>query len=1105
MDDLAGSDLSIHNIKVLVQAADKWFSEVGLACKGWTFSFEDPPEEVAEEGHVVSVGGLKWYSKLDLIEVALPDLHFSKKVRGRLQEGTDVFRGSTLSELDQFVPKSLTRRQVFSKNGTIFDPLGKLIPITAGLSLDLRDSVKATIQWDDCIGEELRNKWVKNFLKIEKLKGIKFQRAKLPHNAVNHEMEVIIGADTSESLMVVGAWGRFLLDDDSYSCQQIIGRSLLADMNSTIAKNELTVFMMGSNLGWLVKMALDSWISKLILIGDSTIALCWVSSENKKLSLFHRNRCVQIRRGTNLDQMFHVTTEHNPADLPTRPSLVQEKDVGPMSSWEKGLPWMRQSVDEAISMGILTPVSELRMSEQETEDFNKGFIYEKTKDILTKGHITVLATSRVENVLLRAQHSKYLIPLNKFKFEKTVRVLSVCYKFLNVVTKGKFFQKTRPELKFKAFATSVPAVKNSFSGLSFGCENPNLRFVGKFHLQPTEEEISRSLHYLFSKATSEMKHFHKKDFLEKICFEKDGILLCKSRLLEGHRLVEAGGLENLDIVQDLNLNFCTPVVDRYSPLAYSIGEYVHRVLSNHSGYENSYRHSLHHCYIVQGLGLFREIGEDCVRCIKKRKRYLDLPMGPISNEQLIMSPPMWIAMCDVYGPIEIYVPGFSMKTRSRKEIQTKVYVLVFCCPVSKVVNMQVIEGKSTEAFAEGFTRLACEIGYPSFVLADQDSALVKLLNEAEVNLLDLQYYLHKEVKGIKFRVCPVAAHNFHGLVERRIRTIQECFDECDLKTKRLHATGVQTFCKIVENNINNLPLGYSYGRDDSNSPLLKLICPNMLRIGRLNTRSIQGPVKLPKGPSELMQKVEERYRVFYKLWNVSYIPKLVKASKWYKLGDQLEKQDIVFFKKTEGALSSDWTVGKVIDIVKGKDDVVRTVEIEYRNSAEDFSRSTTRGARSVVKLFNIEDTDTWNRDMDEVGRLVLSLLAESNVMEESVNVKKKEKTKLTRKSGVHNTSLAAEARDKIVEKLNCSRKMKCSKCCCRSHCCLTSHNKSDVTLYGTKLLVVNSSQLVSSMLDGSWQSLDECVADLEEVIVATRPDLSELSSCLTAMQMDFSA
>ena len=95
-------------------------------------------------------------------------------------------------------------------------------------------------------------------------------------------------------------------------------------------------------------------------------------------------------------------------------------------------------------------------------------------------------------MLLRAQHSQYLFSLNRFKFEKTVRVLSVCYKFLNVVTKGKFFQKTKSEVKFKAFATNVPTMMNSFSGLSFGCKDPNLKFVGKFHLQQTEEEISKS-------------------------------------------------------------------------------------------------------------------------------------------------------------------------------------------------------------------------------------------------------------------------------------------------------------------------------------------------------------------------------------------------------------------------------------------------------------------------------------------------------------------------------------------------------------------------------------------------------------------------------------
>ena len=205
----------------------------------------------------MSVGGLKWHSKLDLIEVALPDLHFSKKARGRLVEGTQVFRGTSLNYMDKFVPQDLSRRQVFSKNGTVFDPLGKLIPFTAGLSVDLRDSVQATIKWDDCVGVELRARWVKNFLRIEKMKGMKFQRAKLPLNAANYDMEVIVAADTSEPIMAVGAWGRFLLDDDSYSCQHILGRSLLAEINSTIAKSELTVLMMGSNLAWILKMALE--------------------------------------------------------------------------------------------------------------------------------------------------------------------------------------------------------------------------------------------------------------------------------------------------------------------------------------------------------------------------------------------------------------------------------------------------------------------------------------------------------------------------------------------------------------------------------------------------------------------------------------------------------------------------------------------------------------------------------------------------------------------------------------------------------------------------------------------------------------------------------
>ena len=175
------------------------------------------------------------------------------------------------------------------------------------------------------------------------------------------------------------------------------------------------------------------------------------------------------------------------------------------------------------------------------------------------------------------------------------------------------------------------------------------------------------------------------------------------------------------------------------------------------------------------------------------------------------------------------------------------------CPVTKMVNLQVIESKSADGILDGITRLACEVGVPTLLLVDQDSGVMKALREAECDIKNLDMKVHKE-KGMRFKTCPVSGHNYHGLVEVKIRTVQECLATCDLDKLRLHATGLQTLCKLVENDMNNLPMGFSYARDANNSPLLKLIFPNMLRIGRMNTRSLDGPIKLPEGRMDLLSK-----------------------------------------------------------------------------------------------------------------------------------------------------------------------------------------------------------------------------------------------------------
>ena len=106
-------------------------------------------------------------------------------------------------------------------------------------------------------------------------------------------------------------------------------------------------------------------------------------------------------------------------------SLVTENDVGPDSIWEKGHKWMNGEINDAIENGILTPASQLRVKEEDEEDFNQGVIIERSAEILTRGHqVSLSVNSRVENVKARSNYSGYVIEPTKFKFEKVVRILA---------------------------------------------------------------------------------------------------------------------------------------------------------------------------------------------------------------------------------------------------------------------------------------------------------------------------------------------------------------------------------------------------------------------------------------------------------------------------------------------------------------------------------------------------------------------------------------------------------------------------------------------------------------------------------------------------------
>ena len=285
---------------------------------------------------------------------------------------------------------------------------------------------------------------------------------------------------------------------------------------------------------------------------------------------------------------------------------------------------------------------------------------------------------------------------------------------------------------------------------------------------------------------------------------------------------------------------------------------------------------------------------------------------------------------------------------------------------------------------------------------------------------------------------PVSGHNYTGLIERKIRTVQDMFERIGLKNKKLHATGLQTVAKLVENNLNNLPIGFSYGRDADNTPLLKIITPNLMKIGRLNSRVVDGPVRFPTGPKDLMVKVEEVFDAFFRIWNVSCVPKLIPQPKWFKESPELKPEDIVYFQKRESDLTSKWTIGQVDSVTRSKDGVVRRANVRFYNSGESHARYTDRAVRSLCRIFNVED-NYFVHDMAEVEDMIKMLDGKVDTTEKPMP-EKVTPTKLVKIGGKW---VRADEPEIMTTQRSCL-------CCCPGHCEYNVHSLSG-SLVGVNL------------------------------------------------------
>ena len=534
---------------------------------------------------------------------------------------------------------------------------------------------------------------------------------------------------------------------------------------------------------------------------------------------------------------------------------------------------------------------------------------------------------------------------NRFRFSKVVRIVAL------IIKAAKLFLRGIDKLLSK-FNDHVPNDATIHSNHSI------FEKIGMKH-DPTvlsDTELQYGLNYFFIKTTEEVKNFSHPKQYEKNSFEKNAILYHAGRVdLKNITF----GCTLTDAMIDLSSgSFNVPIVDKYSPVAFSIINQVHwyHPTIKHCGVESTIRFIMNVAYILGVRDLVKSFRMQCTRCRYILKRTIEVPMAPASKHQLCVAPPYYVTQCDLTGPYRAY-------SVHNRRTTVKVWITTFVCATTGMTNLKIMEGYDTTQFLLSFSRFSCEAGFPRLVLIDEGSQHVRGCENMMINMCDARGVLKQEF-GLDLKTCPVGGHNFHGKAERKIKAVQETMVK-SMVGARLSILQWETLCAQVANTVNNLPV--AIGNETEDLECVDLITPNRLRLGRNNERSPIGSIDIVDKYDSILKMNAAIFNSWWEAWLVAAVPKLVPQPKWFRNDKDINIGDVILFKKSDSVLSGMYQYGMIEEVKRSADDVIRTVVIRYRNSTEAVDRRTVRALRSIVVIHRVDELNI----MEELGNAAL--------------------------------------------------------------------------------------------------------------------------------------
>ena len=321
-------------------------------------------------------------------------------------------------------------------------------------------------------------------------------------------------------------------------------------------------------------------------------------------------------------------------------------------------------------------------------------------------------------------------------------------------------------------------------------------------------------------------------------------------------------------------------------------------------------------WVVHGLKTVKAVLGRCIDCKKRHQRPEVQQMGQLPMERLIPDkPPFTYVGVDYFGPL--YVKS------GRKHL--KRYGCLFTCLCTRAVHVEIAHSLNTDSFMGALQRFVSRRGQPEKIVSDNGTNLTAGERELRDSITSWnQKHIAKDLlqKGIAWHFNPPYASHMGGVWERLVGLFKRALKSV-VGEQILDDEALLTLTTEVEKILNDRPIT-QVSTDPRDS---RALTPSMLLLLRTNTCMPPGVFdKNDNYCRRRWRQVQYLANIFWRRWTREYLPCLQVRQKWENVQRNLSVGDLVLV-CDETCSRGQWPLGRVLEVKKGRDDLVRSCKV----------------------------------------------------------------------------------------------------------------------------------------------------------------------------------